>query len=125
MAATPENKFPSGRNAALRSLIADPREDGGAMKPGSYGYVPIERVHWDKPAAEAVTSERTRFGARRVFTVASRTLARKTDVIAQIRAALGSHDVGLFDECREHTPLESVIACAEAARAAEPDLILT
>ncbi len=95
------------------------------MKPGSYGYVPIERVHWDKPAAEAVTSERTRSGAQRVFTVASKTLSRKTDVIAQIRAALGSHDVGLFDECREHTPLESVIACAEAARDAKPDLILT
>ena len=52
-------------------------------------------------------------------------LSRKADVIATIRKALGARDVGLFDECREHTPLESVMACLDAVRAANPDLILT
>jgi len=95
------------------------------MKTGAYDYVPIERVRWGKAAAEATMSEAERLGAQRIFTVATKTLTRKTDAIAGIRAALGSRDAGLFDECREHTPLDSVIACADAARAANPDLILT
>ncbi len=95
------------------------------MRPGTYDYVPIERIVWGKPAAEAVPAEADRLGAQRVFTVASGTMSRKTDVVRGLRKALGARDAGLFDECREHAPLESIIACAEAARAAKPDLILT
>jgi maleylacetate reductase len=95
------------------------------MKTGAYNYVPLERVRWGNTAAEAVANEAERLGAQRIFTVASKTLARKTDAIAAVRAAIGSRDAGLFDECREHTSLDSVIACADAARAAKPDLILT
>ncbi|HEX7777314.1 MAG TPA: iron-containing alcohol dehydrogenase [Parvibaculum sp.] len=92
---------------------------------GSYAYVPIERVSWGAPAAQAAAAEAERLDASRVMIVASGTLSRKTDAIAEIKAALGARFAGLFDECREHTPLESVIACTEAARAMKPDLILT
>jgi maleylacetate reductase len=60
-----------------------------------------------------------------VFLVASGTLSRKTSAIATIRRALDGRDAGLFDQCKEHTPLESVIACVKAVRAAEADLIVT
>jgi maleylacetate reductase len=35
--------------------------------PGSYAYLPLERLVFGKPAAEAVVEEAERSGARRVF----------------------------------------------------------
>lgn len=84
-----------------------------------------ERVVWGKAAATAALEEADRRGARRVFIVTSKTLNRKTEAVARIRAALGARHVGTFDECVEHTPRPSVIAAADAARAANPDLVLT
>jgi maleylacetate reductase len=90
-----------------------------------YAYLPLERVVFGRPAAEAAVAEAERVGARRVFVVASKSLARKTPAVRAIRDALGTRDAGLFDECVAHTPWPSVLAAAEAVRAAAPDLILT
>lgn len=95
------------------------------MTPGHYDYVPLERVSWGVPAAEAVAREAARLGATRVFVVASRTLARTTDVVTGIQAALGARFAGLFDQCKEHTPIDSVLTCVAAAHAARPDLIVS
>jgi maleylacetate reductase len=92
---------------------------------GSYAYLPLERVVFGRPAAEAAVEEMTRIGATRVFIVAAKSLARNTPAIRAIAAALGSHYVGLFDGCVQHSPRGSVVAAARAARAAAPDLILT
>ncbi len=94
-------------------------------KLGSYAYLPLERVVFGRPAAEAVVEEAARIGATRVFIVASKTLATKTPVVRTIAEALGRHYVGLFDGCVQHSPRASVIAAARAVRAAAPDLILT
>jgi alcohol dehydrogenase class IV len=90
-----------------------------------YGYLPLERVVFGRPAAEAAAAEAERLGARRVFVVASKSLARNSPLVRGIRHALGPREAGLFDECIAHTPWPSVIAAAEAVRAAAPDLILT
>jgi len=90
-----------------------------------YAYLPLERVVFGRPAAEAAVAEADRLGARRVFVVASKSLARKSPLVREIRQALGPRDAGLFDECIAHTPWPSVIAAAEAVRAARPDLIVT
>ena len=92
---------------------------------GSYAYLPLERVVFGQPAAQAAAEEVTRIGARRVFVVCSKSLSRKTAAIREIAAALGPKYAGLFDECIAHTPWPSVIAAADAVRAAHPDLILT
>ncbi|HUJ88267.1 MAG TPA: iron-containing alcohol dehydrogenase [Burkholderiales bacterium] len=92
---------------------------------GRYAYLPLERVIFGQPAAQAAAEEAERIGARRVFIVASKTLSRSTDSISEIRQALGARYAGLFDECVAHTPWPSVIAAADAVRAAAPDLILT
>jgi maleylacetate reductase len=92
---------------------------------GSYNYLPLERVIFGQPAAEAAAGEAARIGASRVFIVASKSLARETPVVRTIAAALGERHVGLFDRCIAHTPWPSVIEAAEAVRAAKPDLILT
>ena len=95
------------------------------MNPGHYDYIPLERVIWGAAAAAAVAREADRLKASRVMIVASGTLSRQTGAIGEIAQALGERYVGLFDQCREHAPLESILACAEAARAVDPDLIVT
>jgi alcohol dehydrogenase class IV len=92
---------------------------------GSYTYLTLERVVFGEPAAAAATEEAARIGARRVFIVAAKSLSRKTPVIHEIADALGPRYAGLFDECIAHTPWPSVVAAADAVRAAKPDLILT
>lgn len=95
------------------------------MNTGMHEFLAQDRVIWGKPAAEAVIEEADRRGAKRIFIVTSKTLNRKTEAVEKIRQALAARHVGTFDECREHTPRPSVIACADAVRAASPDLILT
>jgi maleylacetate reductase len=92
---------------------------------GTYAYLPLERVVFGQPAAQAAAEEAARIGARKVFIVASKSLSRKTAAIREIQQALGERYAGLFDECIAHTPWPSVIAAADAVRAAQPDLILT
>jgi alcohol dehydrogenase class IV len=92
---------------------------------GNYAYLPLERVVFGQPAAQAAAEEVERIGARRVFVVSAKSLSRKTAAIREIAAALGPKYAGLFDECIAHTPWPSVIAAAAAVRAAHPDLILT
>jgi alcohol dehydrogenase class IV len=95
------------------------------MNTGLHEFLAQDRVIWGKPAAQAVLEEADRRGARRLFIVTGRTLNRQTDVVAKIRSALGARCVGTFDECREHTPRDSVMAAAASARAANPDLIVS
>jgi hypothetical protein len=92
---------------------------------GNYAYLPLERVIFGRPAAEAAVEEAARIDATRVFIVASKTLATKTPVVRTIAEAFGRHYVGLFDGCVQHSPRASVIAATRAVRAAAPDLILT
>lgn len=92
---------------------------------GYYDSIAQDRIVWGQPAAAAVVAEAGARNAQRVFIIASRTLNRTTDVVAAIDRALGDRLVGVFDDCREHSPRESVIAAAEAIRAAKPDLIVS
>jgi maleylacetate reductase len=91
----------------------------------AYQYLPLERVIFGRPAAAAAAEEAARIGAQRVFVVSSKTLSTKTAVIGAMAEALGSRFIGKFDDCIAHTPWPSIIAAAEAVRAAQPDLILT
>ncbi len=95
------------------------------MQSGTYRYLAQERVTYGVPVAEALGQETALAGAERVLIVASRSIAHKTPVIEGLRTALGSRVAGLFDGCREHTPIDTVIECVEAIRDAEADLIVT
>ncbi|MHB1011849.1 MAG: iron-containing alcohol dehydrogenase [Desulfobacteria bacterium] len=92
---------------------------------GVYEFLAQDRVIFGKPAAEAVAETALKLEKRRLFIVASKTLARKTDVIEGIRKELGTRCVGVYDGCVEHVPRSSVLALAEAVRGAGPDLIVT
>ena len=92
---------------------------------GVYEFLAQDRVVFGRPAAEVVAETASLQGRRRVLLVASRTLSRKTGVVAGIRQALGDRCVGVFDSCVEHVPRAGVLELAEAVRHADPDLVVT
>lgn len=95
------------------------------MRSGVFHYLKLDRVHFGTPAADALHAEAEQRGAQRVFVVTGRTLNRKTDAVQAALARLQPRLVGLFDDCVEHTPRDSVIALAQAVRAARADLIVS
>ncbi len=95
------------------------------MKTGVFNFLEQDRVHFGLPAADALHSEAELRGAQRIFVVTSRSLNRKTDAVTQAISRIAPRVVGLFDECIEHTPRETVIALAQAVREASADLIVS
>jgi alcohol dehydrogenase class IV len=85
----------------------------------------MERVVYGIPLAEALAEEMSRLDAKSVYVMASGTLNRTTDVVKTARDVLGNRFAGLCDKIAAHTPRTDVVAAANAARAANADLILT
>lgn len=83
-----------------------------------------EQVYVGEPAAQAIVREFERTGARRAFIVCSGTLARTTDEIERISAALGPRHVGTFAEIPAHGTRAAALAAAAAARAAGADTLI-
>lgn len=92
---------------------------------GTYRYLAQDRVTYGVPAASALTEEVAQVGAERVLIVASRSLIHKTPVVAEVTAALGDRVAAVFDGCREHTPIDTVIDCVGAIRGNNADLVIT
>ena len=82
-------------------------------------------MHFGKRACEAIAAEVAQRGARRVLVVASRTLHRQTEAVRDALSLVAAQTVGVFDDCVEHTPRDSVIALVQRIREAQADLIVT
>jgi maleylacetate reductase len=95
------------------------------MKTGSFNFLAMDRVHFGAPAADALLQEVTERGAKRVFVVTSRSLNRKTNAVADTLTKISDQVVGVFDECVEHTPRDTVIAVAQALRDSQADLVVS
>lgn len=95
------------------------------MQAGTMVFTRMNRVIFGKPAAAAIVEEAGRLGAHRVFILASHTLNTKTDEIAKISKALGERFAGVHDHMPAHSPRDAVVACANAARDAGTDLLVT
>jgi len=91
---------------------------------GNYQYPTMESVNYGKPAGEALREEAERLGAKRVYLIASRTLNTKTDVIEDIRKALGDRYADTFDGVPQHTTREVVVQIARKAKSAGADLVV-
>jgi maleylacetate reductase len=96
-----------------------------AMRSGTYRFPPMESVVYGRPFAEALRNEVDRGGANAVFLLASGTLNRETDMVGQVRNALGNRLAGVHARIGAHTPRTDVVDAANAARAAGADLLLT
>jgi maleylacetate reductase len=95
------------------------------MQSGTMVFTAMNRVVFGKPAAESIVAEADRLQAKRVFILSGRTLNTATDEIEKVRTALGARFAGVHDHMPAHSPRESVVACANAARAAGTDLLVT
>lgn len=95
------------------------------MQHGEITFTAMDRVILGQPAAEAIAAEADRLGARRVFLLTGGTLARETDEVDSVERALGSRLAGRFSSMPAHSPRDAVVACANAARAADADLLVT
>jgi len=95
------------------------------MQTGTYRFPEMESVVYGRPFAEALKEEVERSGVHAVFLLASGTLARDTDTVAQVRAALGNNLAGVCAKIGSHTPRVDVVAAANAAREAGADLLVT
>ena len=95
------------------------------MLQGQVTFGKQEEVIFGQPAAEAAAMLAKKYGARRVLIMASATLNRETDVVANVAAALGDRALGVFDAMPAHTPREAVIAATAMAREGGADMIAT
>jgi maleylacetate reductase len=95
------------------------------MLSGAYRFPQMEAVIFGRPFAEALKDEVEKTGAHAVFLLASGTLARETDLVEQVRSALGNRLAGVCAKIGAHTPRSDVVAAANAAREAGADLLAT
>jgi maleylacetate reductase len=95
------------------------------MRAGEIVFTGMDRVVFGRPAAEAVAEAAERLGARHVFILAGKTLNRETDAVRQIAGALGSRYAGVHDDMPAHSPRDAVVACANKAREAGCDLLVS
>lgn len=89
------------------------------------GFTSTERVVIGRPAAEAIAEQAVLAGAQRVFILAGTTLANTTDAVRNVEAALGERHAATWTGIQPHAPRSGVLAGANAARAANADLIVT
>ncbi len=85
----------------------------------------MEEVVIGVPAAQAVAEIAERFGAERVFVMASGTLNRETVEVNRLRVALGPSCAGFFDRVPAHTPRDCVLAATAMARDLDADLVVS
>ena len=95
------------------------------MHKGRVVFGAMDEVVFGRPASEAIVEQMDRLEAKRAFLMVSGTLNRETDVIENIRRALGVRCAATFDAMTPHTPRAAVIAATDQARATNADLIVT
>jgi maleylacetate reductase len=95
------------------------------MLSGAYRFPRMEGVIFGRPFAEVLKEEVEKSGAHAVFLLAGGHLARETDMVEQVRRALGNRLAGVCAKIGAHTPRTDVVAAANAAREAGADLLAT
>jgi len=95
------------------------------MTKGTWRFTQMERVIYGEPFAQTLAEQVQHIGAQAVYVLASGTLARQTDAVEQVRAALGNRMAGLCTRIGAHTPRTDVVAAANEARAQNADLLVT
>src|SRR4030088_991263 len=95
------------------------------MRTGAYRFPPMESAIYGRPFAEALKEQVEASGADSVFLLASGTLNRETDLVGEVRRALGNRLAGVHARIGAHTPRSDVVDAANSARAAGADLLAT
>jgi maleylacetate reductase len=92
------------------------------MLTGSHRFPRQDLVAYGRPAAEVLREIATAAGLRRLLIVTNRSLTQS--LAAQLAKDLGELCVGVFAGVGAHSPRESVMGGAEAARKTQADLLV-
>ncbi|MEH2613000.1 iron-containing alcohol dehydrogenase [Bradyrhizobium sp. AZCC 1693] len=93
------------------------------MLSGIHRFPLQERVIFGKAAQHALMDEAERLGCSRLFLLCSPSM-RDSTFLDKVMDALGSRLAGAHFDMRPHSPRDSVIGAAKAARAASADLLV-
>jgi len=105
--------------------MSGPTNNENDMQSGAMVFNRMIRVIFGKQAAASIVDEADRLGAERVFVLVGGTLARETDELTKVESALGKRYAGFHDNMPAHSPRDAVVACANKAREAGCDLLVT
>ncbi|RYG35916.1 MAG: iron-containing alcohol dehydrogenase [Burkholderiales bacterium] len=92
------------------------------MITGAYRFPRQDAVIYGRPAHEAVIDLATRYNAKRLFILTTRSLA--STAATKLASDLGPLCVGTFSAIASHSPRSDVIAGAIAARETKADLLV-
>ncbi|MDA1370967.1 MAG: iron-containing alcohol dehydrogenase [Proteobacteria bacterium] len=95
------------------------------LDPREFNYSALETVVTGEPVLSALPRLADKLQARRLFLIASSSLATHTEQFAALRQTLGPRCVGLFDRIAAHTPRDDVLAALQAARDVNADLLVS
>jgi alcohol dehydrogenase class IV len=95
------------------------------MRSGIFNFLAQDRVHFGLRAADGIAGEVAERKAQRIFVVTSRSLNRRTSAVGDALAPVRERVVGIFDDCVEHTPRDTVIALARRLRETRADLVVS
>lgn len=93
---------------------------------GTFVYANPARIFWGAGCvAQHLDGEIERLGATRVFLVGTRSVGANPALASRLQEQLGRRHVGSYLGIGQHAPVQSVHEAIEAARAAEPDLLVS
>ncbi len=97
------------------------------MEPAtSYRYLsPATRIYSGVGSLPHLYREVQRLGAKRAYVVCSHTVAERTNLLDRTKDVLGDTYVGAYTDARRESPVPLVEAGVEAAKAAQPDVIVS
>src|SRR5215210_6181560 len=92
---------------------------------GSFRYTNPTVIHYGAGCvAERLDAELDRLEARRAFLVTTRSVAANPALAGALAERLGDRLVRRYAEISAHAPAREVAAAADAARQAEPDVLV-
>ena len=93
------------------------------MTSGNFTYANPRTIHW---GAGCLGSQLDReLGRRRAFVVTTRSVEANPALLGRLATLLGERCVGQFAGISQHAPAAAVATAAEAARAAEPEVLIS
>jgi alcohol dehydrogenase class IV len=93
---------------------------------GTFVYANPRTIHWGAGTLQAhLDRELARRTAARVFVVTTRSVASSAALGGRLRQFLGERLAGEFDGITQHAPATSVAAAIDAAKDAQPDVLVS
>ena len=94
--------------------------------PASYKYQPLRQdIICAETAIDALPAAVDALGGSRALITCGPTILNACDVVPRVREALGGRYAGIYAGVAPHSPVETVEAGADAAREAQPDILIS